>query len=117
ECAKRGASVILGGPFNSGILAGDVKPGAPYDYAAAPPAIIERAQRIEAVCRRHGVPLAAAALRFPLAHPVLCSIIPGALSVAEVEQNVSHLSRPIPRDLWAELVHEKLLDPAAPVPT
>ncbi len=115
-CVKRGTSVILGGPFNSGILAGNVKPGATYDYTNAPPAIIERAQRIEAVCRRHGVPLAAAALQFPLAHPAVCSVIPGALSVAEVEQNVGHMQHPIPADLWGELVHEGLLDSAAPVP-
>lgn len=115
-CTERGASVILGGPYNSGILAGNVQSGATYDYNAAPPAIIDRARRIEAVCARHGVPLAAAALQFPLAHPAVCSVIPGALSVAEVEQNVAHLQRPIPGDLWAELVQEKLLDPTAPVP-
>ena len=115
-CTRRGVSVILGGPFNSGILAGSVKAGATYDYADAPPAIIERAQRIEAVCSRHNVPLAAAALQFPLAHPAVCSVIPGALSVAEVEQNARHMQRPIPPDLWAELIHEGLLDAAAPVP-
>jgi D-threo-aldose 1-dehydrogenase len=116
ECVKRGVSVILGGPYNSGILAGDVKPGATYDYAEAPAHLLERARRIETVCRRHGVPLAAAALQFPLAHPAVCSVIPGALSVTEVEQNVQHMQRSIPRALWAELVHEGLLDPAAPVP-
>ncbi|TXL73943.1 aldo/keto reductase [Vineibacter terrae] len=115
-CVQRGASVILGGPFNSGILAGGAKPGATYDYAAAPPAIAERAQRIEAVCARHRVPLAAAALQFPLAHPAVCSVIPGALSIAEVQQNTRHMQQPIPPDLWAELVREGLLDPAAPVP-
>lgn len=116
ECVQRGVSVILGGPYNSGILTGDVKPGAKHDYVDAAPALIERAQRIEAVCRRHGVPLAAAALRFPLGHPAVCSVIPGALSVAEVEQNAAHMRRPIPADLWAELKREGLLDPAAPVP-
>ena len=116
ECAKRGVSVILGGPLNSGILAGNVKPGAKYDYADAPDPILQRAQRIEAVCGRHGVPLAAAALQFPLAHPAVCAVIPGALSVAEVQQNVGHMQRKIPRDLWAELAREGLLDPAAPVP-
>jgi D-threo-aldose 1-dehydrogenase len=115
-CAERGASVILGGPYNSGILAGNVQAGATYDYNAAPPAIIERARKIEAVCLRHGVPLAAAALQFPLAHPVVCSVIPGALSIAEVTQNVEYLQRRISTDLWAELVRENLLDPAAPVP-
>jgi D-threo-aldose 1-dehydrogenase len=115
-CATRGMSVILGGPFNSGILAGAVKDGAPYDYVAAPPDIVARARRIEAVCTRHDVPLPAAALHFVLAHPVVCSVIPGALSRAEVEANIAHLRRAIPAALWGELKAEGLLDPAAPVP-
>jgi len=116
ECEKRRVSVILGGPYNSGILAGPVKPGATHDYVAAPSALIEKAQKIEAVCKRHGVELGAAAMQFPLAHPALCSVIPGALSVAEVEQNVTRIGAKIPADLWAELKREKLLEPAAPVP-
>jgi D-threo-aldose 1-dehydrogenase len=116
DCAKRGMSVIIGGPFNSGILAGEVREGAPYDYAAAPPEVVAKARRIEAACRRHAVPLPAAALQFVLAHPVVCSVIPGALSRQEVEQNLAHLRRPIPAALWRDLVAEGLLDPAAPVP-
>ena len=116
ECEKRRVSVILGGPYNSGILAGPVKPGATHDYVAAPSTLIEKAQKIEAVCKRHGVELGAAAMQFPLAHPALCSVIPGALSVAEVEQNVTRIGAKIPADLWAELKREKLLEPAAPVP-
>ncbi len=116
ECTKRGVSVILGGPYNSGILTGNVKPGATHDYVAAPQPLVEKAQKIEAVCQRHGVPLAAAALQFPLFHPALCSVIPGALSVAEVKQNVAHMSVKIPVELWSELKQEKLLDPAAPTP-
>ena len=79
ECLKRNVSVILGGPYNSGILTGGVKPGATHDYVAAPAPLIEKAQKIEAVCRRHGVELGAAAMQFPLFHPALCSVIPGAL--------------------------------------
>jgi D-threo-aldose 1-dehydrogenase len=116
HCEARGMSVILGGPFNSGILAGAVKEGAPYDYAAAPPGIVAKARRIEAVCARHATPLPAAALQFVLAHPAVCSVIPGALSRAEVEANIAHLRRPIPAALWDELKAEGLLDPAAPVP-
>src|SRR5262245_50556535 len=116
ECVKRNVSVILGGPYNSGILTGGVKPGATHDYVAAPSPLIEKAQKIEAVCKRHGVELGPAAMQFPLAHPALCSVIPGALSIKEVEQNVARLQAWIPADLWAELKHEKLLDPAAPVP-
>jgi D-threo-aldose 1-dehydrogenase len=115
-CTQRGMSIILGGPFNSGILAGPVRDGAWYDYAPAPQALVERARRIEAVCARHAVPLPAAALHFPLAHPAVASVIPGALAASEVAQNAAHLRRPIPAALWQELRHEGLLDPAAPVP-
>jgi D-threo-aldose 1-dehydrogenase len=116
ECTKRGVSVILGGPYNSGILTGGVKPGATHDYVAAAPHLIEKAQKIEAICRRHGVELGAAAMQFPLFHPALCSVIPGALSVGEVKQNVERMSVKIPSDLWSELKREKLLDLAAPTP-
>jgi D-threo-aldose 1-dehydrogenase len=78
--------------------------------------LIEKAQRIEAVCQRHGVELGAAAMQFPLFHPAVCSVIPGALSVSEVKQNVSRMSAKIPSDLWSELKREKLLDPSAPTP-
>ena len=116
ECTKRQVSVILGGPYNSGILTGGVKPGATHDYVAAPAALIEKAQKIEAVCTRHGVPLGAAAMQFPLFHPAVCAVIPGALSTAEVKQNVGHMGVKIPVELWNELKREKLLDPAAPTP-
>ena len=116
HAAARGIGVIIGGPYNSGILAGDVPDGATYDYSAAPAPLIGRARRIAAVCRRHGVPLAAAALQFPLAHPAVCSVIPGALSVREVEQNLAHLRHPVPGALWQELRAEGLLAPEAPVP-
>jgi D-threo-aldose 1-dehydrogenase len=116
ECERRHCSIILGGPYNSGLLAGPLQEGAPYDYAPAPPEILARARRLEAVCARHGVPLPAAALQFPLAHPAVASVIPGALSVQEVAQNAAHLRFPVPPALWAELRHEGLLDPAAPIP-
>ncbi len=116
ECLKRNVSVILGGPYNSGILTGGVKPGATHDYVAAPAHLIEKAQKIEVVCRRHGVELGAAALQFPLFHPALCSVIPGALSAAEVKQNIARLSSVIPVQLWSELKREGLLDPNAPTP-
>jgi D-threo-aldose 1-dehydrogenase len=116
ECVKRSVSVILGGPYNSGILTGNVKPGATHDYAAAPAALIEKAQKIEAVCQRHGVALGAAAMQFALFHPAFCSVIPGALSTAEVQQNVAHMSAKIPVELWSELKREKLIDPASPTP-
>ena len=82
----------------------------------APPAIVERVKRIEAVCDAHNVPLAAAALQFPLAHPAVCAIIPGPRSAAEFEANVALLDRKIPAALWADLRQEKLLHPEAPTP-
>lgn len=116
ECQKRNVSVILGGPYNSGILTGNVKPGATHDYVAAPAALIDKAQKIEAVCQRHGVPLGAAAMQFPLFHPAFCSVIPGALSTAEVRENATYMGVRIPVELWSELKSEKLLDPASPTP-
>ena len=116
ECTKRHVSVILGGPYNSGILTGNVKAGATHDYVAAPAALIDKAQKIEAICQRHGVPLGAAALQFPLFHPAFCSVIPGALSVTEVKENVAYMGVRIPVELWSELKRAKLLDPAAPTP-
>ena len=78
--------------------------------------LIDKARRIEAVCRRHGVDLGAAAMQFPLFHPAFCAVIPGALSIAEVKQNVSRMSAKIPVELWSELKQEKLIDPASPTP-
>ena len=92
ECVKRGVSVILGGPYNSGILTGGVKAGTTHDYVQAPAHLIEKARKIEAVCKRHGVELGAAAMQFPLFHPALCAVIPGALGAREVKQNVERLS-------------------------
>ena len=116
ECVKRNVSVILGGPYNSGILTGGVKPGVTHDYAPAPAHLIEKAQKIEAICRRHGVELGAAALQFPLFHPAVCAVIPGALCVAEVKQNAARMSVRLPSELWSELKREKLIDPASPTP-
>jgi len=116
ECVKRNVSVILGGPYNSGILTGGVRDDATHDYAQAPAPLIDKARRIEAICKRHGAELGAAAMQFPLFHPALCAVIPGALTVREVRQNVERMSVKIPRELWSELKREKLLDPSAPTP-
>jgi len=115
-CAERGVGIVVGGGYNSGILATGAVPGAMYNYAPAAPAILERVKRIEAVCARHHVPLPAAALQFPLGHPIVASIIPGAISRAQVEKNVAAFPHPIPADFWAELKHEKLIRADAPTP-
>lgn len=115
-CQSRGIGIVLGGPFNSGILATGARPGAFYNYDPAPPDILERVGRIEAVCLSHGVRLAEAALRFPLAHPSVVSVIPGGRTPDEVRANAAALSVAIPPGFWAELKRQGLLAAAAPVP-
>ena len=115
HCEANGISVIAGGPYNSGILASDLSDSASYNYRAAPVGMLERARAIKAVCDRHDVPLKAAALQFILAHPAIAGVIPGAASVAEVEENVRMVEAPIPADLWVELKDAGLLHPEAPV--
>jgi D-threo-aldose 1-dehydrogenase len=115
--ARRGMTVNVGGVFNSGILA-DPKPGASFDYRAvgsnAEP--LQRALRMQDVCRRHRVPLAAAALQFPLGHPAVGAVLAGVQSVAELEQNAAHFTMPIPDDLWHELRAEGLIPEGVPLP-
>ena len=115
-CEQKGISVILGGPYNSGILASDLSDESTYQYVKAPQEILERARRIGSVCDRYGVPLNAAALQFGLAHPAVASTIPGARSPAEVEDNVRAVSHPVPDALWEDLKEQGLLDLSAPAP-
>ena len=112
----RGCAFVIGSPFQSGILATGPKPGAKYNYGDAPADVQAKVGRIQEVCERHGVPLAAAALQFPLGHPAVASVIPGASSPAQLDRNVATFSHAIPADLWAELRHEGLLREDAPVP-
>lgn len=115
-CEARGISIIIGGVFNSGILA---NPGehATYNYQPAERSIVDRALRIEAICQRHGVPIAAAAVQFPLAHPAVATVLTGVRSPAEIEANARLFQHPIPDALWAELKAEGFLAPGAPTPT
>jgi D-threo-aldose 1-dehydrogenase len=115
-CLEHRISVVAGGPYNSGILAVGPRDGATFNYRAAAPEMMDKARRIAAVCERHHVPLRAAALQFILAHPAIASVIPGARSVAEVEENVSLVEFPIPGELWADLKTEQLIAAAAPTP-
>jgi D-threo-aldose 1-dehydrogenase len=116
-CVEQNISVVAGGPYNSGILAVGPREGATFNYRAASPEMMDKARAIEAVCERHQVPLRAAALQFILAHPALASVIPGARSVSEVEENVQLIEHPIPAEFWAELKQERLIAEAAPTPT
>jgi D-threo-aldose 1-dehydrogenase len=115
-CLRKNISIILGGTYNSGILATGARPGAKYDYADAPPDILEKVSCIEAVCARHHVSLKAAASQFALAHPVVAAIIPGAGEPAFVEENFSLLQQRIPPDFWAELKGKGLLCESVPTP-
>ncbi|HSU05844.1 MAG TPA: aldo/keto reductase [Acetobacteraceae bacterium] len=111
-CEQRGTSIVIGGPLNSGILAGRDT----WNYAPAPADVVERVKKIQAVCDRHNVPLPAAALQFPLAHPAVAATIPGPRTVAEFRTNLELMRMKIPRQLWDELKHEKLLHADARVP-
>jgi D-threo-aldose 1-dehydrogenase len=115
-CEARGVGIILGGPFNSGILATGPVAGAHYNYAPAPPDILARAARLEAVCIAHGVKLIEAALQFPLAHSAVVSVIPGANSPDQVKANAALLTARIPAGLWSDLKSEGLLRADAPTP-
>jgi D-threo-aldose 1-dehydrogenase len=117
RCVERGVGFVIGAVFASGILATGAMPGAKYRYADAAPDVLERVRRMQAVCSRHGVPLAAAALQFPLGHPSVASVIPGALNADQVARNVEGFRTEIPAALWEELKHEQLLRADAPVPT
>ncbi|MEC8039237.1 MAG: aldo/keto reductase [Pseudomonadota bacterium] len=116
-CEKRDVGIILGGPYNSGILATGAVPGAKYNYADAPPDIMERVRRIEAVCAAHDTPLIAAALQFVLGHPCIKTVVPGAVSAAEVQANAALMERQIPTALWQDLRAEGLIRPDAPLPS
>lgn len=117
-CEQRDVKIVLGGPFNSGILASGVRGGGVvhYNYQPAPPAIVARVGAMEDVCAAHGVPLAAAALQFPLAHPQIVSVIPGMNSADQVAQGVALMDSPLPPALWRELKDRQLIRADAPIP-
>ncbi|WP_028749689.1 aldo/keto reductase [Rhizobium mesoamericanum] len=114
-CVTRGIGIVLGGPYNSGILATGPVAGAQYNYSDAPTEVLERARRIEVVCRKHGVSLPNAALNFPFFHPAVVSVIPGGQSVNQVVSNYRARSTPIPVELWDDLKTVGLMRQDAPV--
>jgi D-threo-aldose 1-dehydrogenase len=111
-CVERGTSLVIGGPLNSGILAGRDT----WNYETAPPEIVAKVRKLDAVCKAHNVPLPAAALQFPLAHPVVAAVIPGPRNAAEFVENLPLFTMKIPAGLWSDLRAEGLLHPSAPVP-
>jgi D-threo-aldose 1-dehydrogenase len=113
---RQGIAVMLGGVFNSGILATGAVAGAKYNYQAAPAEILAKVKRIEGVCAAHGVALPTAALHFALGHPAVASVVLGAETAQEVERNVAGFASPVPSALWGDLKAEHLLDADVPVP-
>lgn len=113
-CQARGVGVVLAGVFSSGLYATGPVPGATYNYVKANPAQLERAGKVEAICKRHAVPLAAAALQFPMHHPLVASVIPGGFRPEHVRTNLELFRRDIPPALWAELKTEGLIRKDAP---
>ncbi|MEM6886963.1 MAG: aldo/keto reductase [Pseudomonadota bacterium] len=116
-CKKRDVGIILGGPYNSGILATGAVPGAKYNYADAPEDILDRVRKFEAVCAAHNTPLIAAALQFVLGHPCVKTVVPGAVNASEVQSNVALMERDIPPGLWSDLRSEGLIRQDAPLPS
>ena len=117
-CEQRRVSIICGGPFNSGILAAGSRAGANshYNYAAPPVAVVARVSRLEALCAEFDVPLRAAALQFPLAHPRVASVVAGCANGAEARDCAAMFSYPVPAGFWRALHDRRLVDAQAPVP-
>ncbi len=115
-CEARQASVVVGGGFNSGILATGAIEGAKYNYAPAPADILDKTRKIERVCADHDVPLPAAALQFVVAHPAVASFLAGTRTVAQLQQNMDWFSHPIPAEFWQALKDQGLLRADAPTP-
>jgi D-threo-aldose 1-dehydrogenase len=115
-CEQYGVAVVIGGALNSGVLA-DPSPGARFDYAEASADVIARARRMASVCAAHGVPLAAAALQFPLGHPAVAAVLTGVRSVAELETNVAAFDLDLSTDLWEDLVATGAIVDSAPLPS
>ena len=115
RAAAKGVGVVIGGPYNSGILATGPRPGVHYNYSPAPQAVLDRAARLQAVCEAHGVRLVDAAFRFPLLHKATVSVIPGGQGLAEMESNVQAAKAQIPQALWQALADDGLI-PEATVP-
>lgn len=116
-CSERNIAVVMGGVFNSGILATGAREGAQYNYSAAGPEILARVARIEGICERFGVPLGAAAAQFPLGHPAITSVVLGARRRRQQAANQRFMTHPIPDALWSALKADGLLAASVPVPS
>ena len=117
RCFEHGVGVVIGGAFNSGVLATGAVEGAKFNYDDASPQILARTRKLEAVCAEFKVPLAAVALQFSLGHPAVTTVIPGCKSVAEADRSVATMNLDVPGALWAKLKSEKLLPEGVPTPS
>ncbi|CAG0896007.1 unnamed protein product [Cyprideis torosa] len=115
-CEERNAFVLVGGGFNSGILATGAKPGAKYNYAPAPQDIMDKVSQIEQVCTEFAVSLPAAALQFVVAHPCVPSFVAGVRTTEQLQQNIAWMNAPIPAEFWQALKQRDLLREDAPTP-
>lgn len=115
-CQERGIGIVIGGPYNSGILATGPRPGAFYNYDPAPQDVLDRVGKIKAICKSHNVRLVDAAFQFPLGHPAVVSVVPGGQAVAEMKSNTAAATADIPSALWAELKSAGLMREDAPTP-
>jgi D-threo-aldose 1-dehydrogenase len=115
-CIERDVKITIGGPYNSGILARDLSQPVTFDYQQAPDKLVEQARRLTEICVSHGVDLKAAALQFVLAHPAVATAVPGAQSIAELEQNIAMAQQEIPAAMWSDMRTAKLLPDDAPTP-
>jgi D-threo-aldose 1-dehydrogenase len=116
KLGRTGASILAGGPFNSGVLATGPKVAATYNYGPAPPEVLARVREIAEVCARHDVALQAAAIQFPGAHPAVASVVFGPRTVQEFEEVAHGFAQPLPAALWRDLKSAGLLRQDAPVP-
>ena len=118
KCVERNCSIIIGGAYNSGILATGVSGKGPwhYDYGPAPEDVVRKVAAIESLCAEFNIPLAAAALQFPLAHPAVASVIPGIGKVSRIDQTLNLFAIEIPDDFWSALLERELIRADAPTP-
>jgi D-threo-aldose 1-dehydrogenase len=107
-CVERGVSIVIGGVYNSGVLT-DPRPESYYNYEPVPEHLLQRALRLKAVCDRYDVPLKAAAIQFPAHHPAVASVLTGARSIAEIDENIAMFERPVPAQLWQDLMDSDLI--------
>lgn len=115
-CQEKGIALLLGGVYNTGILATGAVPEARYNYRPATPAILKRVEQLEAICQKYAVPLRAVALQFPAAHPAVASLVLGMESDDEVDDALLALRHPVPPEVWREFQAAGLIDESAPLP-